>query len=308
MPFPHHDQYWKNVADFISQKSAPGASLLAPDEFVEVFENVYSYDAPTIDASLAYDWVVIHKGLLYERIDPVFMDTVVMKMPAVFANDVFTVYSGIAGLKALPDNMIHVASVPHMLLNRPATMVPIANPAARLRPLNFAVLDVEGVREVMNQRYSRDSHDEFGGYEHPHHWDRIRYHEVDRLLLKLIGDVTGLDVLEIGCGIGRNARFFEKAANYLGTDLSDVAIAKAKQRCFDHPTHRFEAMDAMDLKLEEGSFDLVLGAEIIEHVQDSEKMLWGIHRVLKPHGRFLFNSANRDSLHLRMVRALEHFK
>lgn len=291
--------------------------MLAPDEFVEVFANVYSYAAPILDPGLQYDWIIIHKGFLYEQLDAAFMDAVVTTIPAVFANDVFTVFSNVAGLKPLSKNAIHVASVIHLLANRPAGMVPAVNQKARLRPLNFATLDVEGVREVMNERYLRDSHDEFGGYEHPHHWDRIRYHEVDRLLLKLIGDVSGLNVLEIGCGIGRNAHFFEAAANYLGTDLSDVAIAKARQRAPDHPTRRFEAMDAMDLKLEDATFNLVLGAEIIEHVQDADKMLRGIHRVLKPGGRFLFNSANRDSLHLRMVRALglpefrgtyEHFR
>jgi 2-polyprenyl-3-methyl-5-hydroxy-6-metoxy-1,4-benzoquinol methylase len=305
MPFPHHDRFWTETANFISQNSSSDAALLAPDEFVELFSNVYSYAAPTIDPNLKFDWIVIHKGL-YDQLDPIFVDFVVSKMPAVLANKVFVVFSNNKRLKPLSVDSVHVVALRHILKKRSSSIERSANPKTRLRPVNFAVLDVEGVREVMNQRYSQDSHDQFGGYEHPHLWDRVRYHEVDRLFLKLLGDVSLLDVLEIGCGIGRNASFFRNAASYLGTDLSDVAITKARQRCLEHPSHRFEVMDAMDLKLEDKKFDLVLGAEIIEHVQDVEKMLRGIYRVLKPQGRFLFNSANRDSLHLRIVRKLGH--
>ncbi len=316
MPFPHHDSFWAETVKFLSAHAAPEASLLAPDEFVEVFANVYTYAAPELDPTIRYDWIVIHKGK-FETIASAFLETVLKKTPAVFANDVFVVFSSSARLKPLPADTPHVASLRHMAANRKPGATPLSGARQRLRPINITKLDVEGVRQMMNERFSRNEDDAFGGYEHPHHWDRVRYQEVDHVFTRLIGDVSGLDVLEIGCGLGRNARLFKKARSYLGTDLSDVAIEKALRAHPGHPSYRFERMNAMDLTVENDRFDLVLATEIIEHVQDAEKMLREVHRVLKPDGRLLFNSANRDSLHLRMVRALgypdflgtsEHFR
>ncbi|TLD69752.1 class I SAM-dependent methyltransferase [Phragmitibacter flavus] len=305
MPFPHQDRCWHEVATFVQRHATPNAALLAPDEFVEIFDNVYSYEAPGLDPTIKYDWIIIHKGLC-DRLDQVFINSVVAAVPPLLANDVFVVFSKTAGLNPLPPNSVHINALRHALRSLPKQAHAPVHPSARIRPVNFTKLDVEGVREAMNSRYRQDEHDEFGGYEHPHLWDQVRYHEVDRLFHQLIGDVRELDVLEIGCGIGRNTKFFEHAASYLGTDLSDVAIAKAQQRGFD-PTHfKFQPMDAMDLQLPDAQFDLVLGAEIIEHVQDSDQMLREVHRVLKPGGRFLFNSANRDSLHLRIIRGMGH--
>lgn len=305
MPFPHQDRSWEEAANCILKNAAADEALLAPDEFVEIFGNVYSYAAPRMDPTIKYDWIVIHKGQCH-RIDRVFLNSVVASVPVVLANDVFVVFSKNPATSVLPQDSIHIQALRNILRDLTSTPEVDPAPAARLRPVNFAKLDVEGVRTMMNERYRRDSDDQFGGYEHPHEWDRVRFREVDSLFLKLLGEVSGLAVLEIGCGIGRNARFFENAVSYVGTDLSDVAITKARQRNSCGPTHRFEVMDAMALKLEEGQFDLVMGAEIIEHVQEPEKMLREIRRVLKPGGRFLFNSANRDSLHLRVIRKMGH--
>ncbi|NJK91932.1 MAG: class I SAM-dependent methyltransferase [Blastochloris sp.] len=310
MPFPSHDPYWSDVAAYLD--GVGSGSMMAPDEFVERFPDVYCYEAPLLKRDLDPDCLVLHKGL-WGRIPESFLSVWMKKGRPVFANEVFVVYVKRGDLAVLEKNHVHLPNLHRSMRERGEH--PRENP--RLRPLHFASLDVEGVREAMNERYAKVGLEEFGGYEHPHLWDRERYREVDRLTQRMLGSVTGLRVLELGCGIGRSAVFCAEAGDYLGTDLSDVAIEKARQRCGENGRQRFERMDAMSLRVPDGVMDVVLGVEIIEHVQDAEKMLSEVRRVLKPGGRFIFNSANRDSFHLRMIQKLglpefrgtyEHFR
>jgi len=305
MPFPQQDTLWMETALFIKKYAGQEMRLLAPDEFIELFPNVYCYEAPSLDASLKFEWVIIHKGL-FDRIPKAFLDQLLVEKTPVFANEVFVVFTQDKTIPTLDRENIHLKAFLELKEIASTCSPNNSRPNARLQPLHFATLDVEGVRQAMNERYAQSGNDEYAGYEHPNHWDKVRFHEVDRLIKKMTGLVLGLDVLEIGCGMGRNAPLFVDARSYLGTDLSDLAISKAKTLYRETTSHRFARMNAMDLELENASVDFVLGVEWIEHVQDTDKMLSEIGRVLKLGGIFLFDSANRDSLHQRILRQLGH--
>ena len=96
--------------------------------------------------------------------------------------------------------------------------------------------------------------------------------------------------LEIGCGGGSNAlKLAECGAVITGIDLSDVAIAKAKdsakRRGFQNAS--FYQMDAEALDFENGSFDVVCGGAILHHL-DTQRAFPEIARVLRPDGKALF--------------------
>jgi len=158
----------------------------------------------------------------------------------------------------------------------------------------------------MNLRYSNSGYDEFGGYEHDHLWDRVRFQEVNRIVAELMQDTQGLTVLEVGCGLGRYAPIASGCREYLGIDLSDVAIEKAGKTYANRPNMSFRRMDAAQLDLPDRYYDVVLSIEMIEHVHDPINVLQEAYRVLKPGGLFMVNSINRDSLHMRMIRMLGH--
>jgi SAM-dependent methyltransferase len=112
--------------------------------------------------------------------------------------------------------------------------------------------------------------------------------------LRLIPDLDGCDVLEIGCGRGdftiELARRFP-GARIIGVDFSPAAIDVAKTRQRD-ATVSFSVADAQDLPFADGSFDWILTCECFEHVPSPARMARQMRRVLRPGGRFVLTTEN----------------
>lgn len=108
----------------------------------------------------------------------------------------------------------------------------------------------------------------------------------NRFILRHLGDVTGLHLLDIGCGAGENSAFFaSRGAHCVAADVSPgmvrVALNLAKRR---GSKIEGRVIDAAELPFADETFDVVYAANVLHHV-DSEKTLREIHRVLKPGGR-----------------------
>jgi SAM-dependent methyltransferase len=87
--------------------------------------------------------------------------------------------------------------------------------------------------------------------------------------------------LDVGCGDGRLTGELD-ATELTAADVSPVALGRARRRLPDADIVELEP-DAV-LPFEDGSFDLVLCAETIEHVRDVQLLLSEIRRVLRPGG------------------------
>ena len=92
-------------------------------------------------------------------------------------------------------------------------------------------------------------------------------------------------VLDIGTGTGSNLRMLSDLGfNYVtGVDTSDDAIRYCAEKGFGH----VQKGNVCALPFDDGSFDVVLATDIIEHVDDDDLALAEIARVLKPGGRVL---------------------
>ena len=107
----------------------------------------------------------------------------------------------------------------------------------------------------------------------------------------------GSRLLDVGCGIGGSARIL--AADYgfevLGISISPAQIARAQdltppelsKRC------RFAVMDALALKLEDGSVDAVWSVEACPHMADKQRYADELLRVLGPGGHLAVADWNR---------------
>lgn len=107
----------------------------------------------------------------------------------------------------------------------------------------------------------------------------------------LLGEVTGRDVLEIGCGAAPCARWLAaRGANVVGLDVSAGMLAHAvdAMRADERPVPLVLA-GAEQLPFGDESFDLACSAfGAIPFVSDSARVMREVARVLRPGGRWVF--------------------
>jgi SAM-dependent methyltransferase len=87
--------------------------------------------------------------------------------------------------------------------------------------------------------------------------------------------------LDIGCGDGRLTAELD-AAHLTAADVSPMALERARRRLPEATLVELEPDSP--LPLDDGSFDLVLATETLEHVRDVQLFLSEARRVLRPGG------------------------
>lgn len=121
-------------------------------------------------------------------------------------------------------------------------------------------------------------------------------------LLRWLDPNPGEKILDVGCGDGfYTERIARKGAEATGIDIHKKAIMRARNRASGRKLY-FMEMNAEELDFPENYFDKVISFCVIEHLQNDEKTLQQIARLLRPGGR-LFLSA--DSLSCPEIRAEE---
>jgi ubiquinone/menaquinone biosynthesis C-methylase UbiE len=105
----------------------------------------------------------------------------------------------------------------------------------------------------------------------------------------------GNSVLEIGCGIGRDAVKLIEKYKYTGTDASQSMLNIAKKNVLNG---EFRVMDFYNLDFPEKSFDGFWAAASLLHVPKNEisEVLKGIKRVVKDSGVGFISLKLKDSL------------
>ena len=104
--------------------------------------------------------------------------------------------------------------------------------------------------------------------------------EVDRKLKR------GSRILELGCGMGVPAgKFMAARHHYLGIDLSDVQIRRAKKLV---PRGRFLRADMSRLRFKPSTFEAILSYYAVIHLplREQKPLIKRIFKWLKPDGIF----------------------
>jgi SAM-dependent methyltransferase len=107
-------------------------------------------------------------------------------------------------------------------------------------------------------------------------------------LKELFPDLTGRDVLDLGCGYGWHCRYAveQGARRVVGIDLSEKMIAEAKKR--GGPIgYRVCGLDRYEYP--EAAFDCVVSNLVLHYIEDLEEVYRKVFRTLRPGGVFLFN-------------------
>ncbi|MEE9278195.1 MAG: bifunctional 2-polyprenyl-6-hydroxyphenol methylase/3-demethylubiquinol 3-O-methyltransferase UbiG, partial [Dehalococcoidia bacterium] len=128
-------------------------------------------------------------------------------------------------------------------------------------------------------------------------------HEVNPVrldyFLGVLGDLNGRRVLDLGCGGGLMTEAYARAgALTVGLDLSRPSLLAARRhaRARAHRSPDYVHAPAETLPFADASFDAVCTADSLEHVAHLPAVLDECVRVLRPGGRFVFDTINRTWL------------
>ncbi|MDH5482427.1 MAG: methyltransferase domain-containing protein [Candidatus Bathyarchaeota archaeon] len=125
------------------------------------------------------------------------------------------------------------------------------------------------------------------------------------LELKLLEDVKGKDVLEIGCGGGQNAIVLSKwGAKSVGLDISEEQIRYARKLAAKESVKvPFFVRNMEDLsEFRNVSFDIVLSSFAIGYVENLKEAFEEVFRVLRRGGLFVFADVHPLADRGRVVR------
>lgn len=110
---------------------------------------------------------------------------------------------------------------------------------------------------------------------------------MDRYRSRLIAEVDGARVLEVGVGTGRNLSLYPDAVQVDAIDFSPRMLERAQRRP-PRANVRLALMDVQELAWPSETFDTVVSTCVFCSVPDALKGLQEIRRVLRAGGRALF--------------------
>lgn len=132
-----------------------------------------------------------------------------------------------------------------------------------------------------------------GKYEETNPISRYLLNNFYNNLQVLLPD-TPLNILEVGCGAGLSAEriipMCHAGSHFEGSDvLSDLTDLAAER----NPGITFTPESVYKMDRKDNSFDLILGLEMLEHLEDPEKALMEMKRVSS---RYLLLSVPREPI------------
>ncbi len=117
-----------------------------------------------------------------------------------------------------------------------------------------------------------------------------------QLLQQLPDNLSGMKVLDIGCGTGFFCKMLaDKGAIVTAADLSFEMLEQAKRRC-GSKVWRYCQADAEQLPFDTQEFDIAFSNLALQWCEDLAEPLKELQRVTKPSGKVVFSTLAEGSL------------
>jgi SAM-dependent methyltransferase len=120
-----------------------------------------------------------------------------------------------------------------------------------------------------------------GGLDAAPEWPAVRVR---------LPDLTGLRVVDLGCGFGWFSRWARQAgaAHVLGLDMSEKMLQRARSDAED-PAIEYRLGDLESLELPAASFDLAHSSLAFHYVSAFARLVRTVHAALSPGARLVFS-------------------
>ena len=120
------------------------------------------------------------------------------------------------------------------------------------------------------------------------------------------GDLSHKKVLDLGCHSGNYWSLYlaENAKEYLGIDLSDVAIAKLNERLKAFPNAKAEAIDFLSHDFVEKDYDLIYAYGVLHHFENTDILIAKLNEKLASKGEVISYDPLETSLPIKIIRTL----
>lgn len=105
---------------------------------------------------------------------------------------------------------------------------------------------------------------------------------------KMLPDLKGLKVLDLGCGFGELAVDLIRrgAAQVTGIDISERMLSIAKR----HPQIDYVQSSMEDIEFQRQEFDLIVSSLAFHYIEDYGSLISRVATWLKPHGFLIFST------------------
>lgn len=143
--------------------------------------------------------------------------------------------------------------------------------------------------------------------EETHWWYRIRRKIVFDLIKKFFVTDSNKTILDIGCGTGFLLKEFQNFERVYGIDCAQEALDYCRKRGLEN----VKKGNISDVPFNDNQFDIVLALDVLEHVENDDKALREMNRVLKRGGigiifvpafQSLWGISDELGLHIRRYR------
>jgi ubiquinone/menaquinone biosynthesis C-methylase UbiE len=125
-------------------------------------------------------------------------------------------------------------------------------------------------------------------------------------VVRMMGDVRGLSILDVGCGTGRHTlHFAASGANLTAIDFSEGMLARARAKPGAERVRSLRHDLARPLPFEGGAFDRVLCGLVLDHIADLAGLFGEMGRVCRTDG-FVVVSVMHPAMMLRGIQARFH--
>jgi glycosyltransferase involved in cell wall biosynthesis/ubiquinone/menaquinone biosynthesis C-methylase UbiE len=214
-----------------------------------------------------------------------------------------SVIDGVNGFIVEKQNPQQIAEKINLLIENPELRIKMGKESRRLYLENFTedkmvermgycfnkVLnpyDIKTWYDGLAEKWGRNY------YLHDKHFNQ-RFRNVYQLVNEL---TDKSNILDIGCATGEiTASLHDRfRCNTTGLDISDRMIELCKSKYSNTNLH-FEVGDITNLRFQNSEFDLILSSSVIEWINDYEKAIVEVSRVLKRGGQWIVSLPNWDS-------------